>query len=63
MTPLHKKGKKGLKENYKPVIILPIFSKAFERSTFAQMSFLINFCQNNNVASGRAIVYNNVFWL
>ena len=39
VTPLHKKGKKDLKENYRPVIILPIFSKAFERSTFAQMSF------------------------
>ena len=38
MTPLHKKGKKDLKENYRPVSILPVFSKVFERSMFAQMS-------------------------
>ena len=25
--------------------------------------FLIAFCQNNNVASGKVIVHNNVFWL
>ena len=38
VTPLHKKGKKDLKENYRPVSILPIFSKVFDRSMFAQMS-------------------------
>ena len=43
VTPLHKKGKKNLKENCKPVSILPIFSKVFERSMIAQMS---NFCDN-----------------
>ena len=44
VTPLHKKGKKDLKENYRPVSILPIFSKVFERSMFAQMSsFFDNF--------------------
>ena len=44
VTPLHKKSKKDLKENYRPVSILPIFSKVFERSMFAQMScFFYNF--------------------
>ena len=44
VTPLHKKGKKNLKGNYRPVSILPIFSKVFERSTCAQMSsFFDNF--------------------
>ena len=44
VTPLHKKGKKYLKENYKPVSILPVFSTVFERSMFAQMSsFFYNF--------------------
>ena len=44
LTTLHKKGKKDLKENYKAVSILPIFSKVFERSMFAQMSsFFDNF--------------------
>ena len=45
VSPLHKKGKKDLKENYRPVSILPVFSKVFERSMFAQMSifFFDNF--------------------
>ena len=44
VTPLHKKGKKDLQENYRPVSILPVFSKVFERSMFAQMSsFFDNF--------------------
>ena len=44
VTPLHKKGKKDLKENYRLVSILPVFSKVFERSMFAQMSsFFDNF--------------------
>ena len=44
VTPLHKKGKKDLKENYRPVSFLPVFSKVFERSMFAQMSsFFDNF--------------------
>ena len=38
VTSLHKKSKKNLKENYRLVSILPIFSKVFERSMFAQMS-------------------------
>ena len=42
VTPLHKEGKKDLKENYRPVSILPVFSKVFERSMFAQMSSLFN---------------------
>ena len=37
VTPLHKKGKKDVKENYRPVSILPVFSKVFERGMFAQM--------------------------
>ena len=39
VTPLHKKCNKSLKENYKPVSILPTLSKVFERrSMFEQMS-------------------------
>ena len=38
VTPLHKKCKKSLKENYRPVRILPVLSKVFERSMFNQMS-------------------------
>ena len=44
LTPLHKKDTKDSKENYKRVCILPVFSKVFERSMFAQMSsFFDNF--------------------
>ena len=64
VIPLDKKGKKDLKENYRPISNLPIFSRVSEISMFAQMSsFLITFSQNNNVTSGKAIVHYNVFWL
>ena len=43
VTPLNKKDKKDLKENYRPVSILPMFSKVFESRMFAQMfSFFYN---------------------
>ena len=38
VTPLHKKCNKSLKESYRPVSMLPILSKVFERSMFKQMS-------------------------
>ena len=37
ITPLHKKGRKDNKENYRPVGILPTLSKIFERILFEQM--------------------------
>ena len=38
VTTLNKKCNKSLKENYRPVSILPILSKVFERSMFKQIS-------------------------
>ena len=38
VTPLHKKGRKDAKQNYRPVSILPTLSKIYERSMFKQMS-------------------------
>ena len=38
VTPIHKKGKKDKKENYRPISILPVLSKIFERIMFIQMS-------------------------
>ena len=38
ITPLHKKRRKGNKENYRPVSILPALSKILERIPFEQMS-------------------------
>ena len=62
VTPLHKKCNKSLKENYRPVSILPILSKVFERSIFKQMSsfFMIHF-QNISMASEKDLTLSNVF--
>ena len=46
VTPLHKKGREDMKENFMPVSILPTLSKLFEKCMFAQMS---NF-------------FDNIFW-
>ena len=44
ITPLHEKGRKDNKENYRPVSILPTLSKIFERILFEQISgFFDNF--------------------
>ena len=37
-SPIHKKGKKDMKENYGPVSILPVLSKIYTKSLFIQMS-------------------------
>ena len=42
VTPLHKKGKKDLKGNHRPVSILPIVWKLFQRSMFAQISSFLD---------------------
>ena len=36
VTPLHKKGRKDMKENFRPVSILPTLSKIFEKCLFAK---------------------------
>ena len=38
ITPLHKKGRKDNKDNYRPVSILPTLSKILERILFEQIS-------------------------
>ena len=38
VTPLHKKGKKDKKDDYRPASILPSLFKCFEKSMFSQMS-------------------------
>ena len=38
VTPVHKKGRKDMKENFRPISILPILSKNFEKCMFSQMS-------------------------
>ena len=52
VIPLRKKGRKDLKENYRPVNLLPTLSKVFERIMFAQISaFFDNFSKNTNAES------------
>ena len=38
ITPIYKKEKKDLKDNYRPISILPVVSKLYERSMFKQIS-------------------------
>ena len=38
ITPVHKKGETTDKENYRPVSVLPLFSKIFEKAIYDQLS-------------------------
>jgi len=38
ITPVHKKDETTNKENYRPVSVLPLISKIFERVTYDQLS-------------------------
>ena len=47
VTPVHQKGRKDMKENFRPVSLLPTLSKIYEKCMFAQMStFFDNVCSN-----------------
>ena len=62
VTPLHKKDRKDLKENYIPVSILPTLSIFFERLMFVQISASFDsFSQNTNADFGKVIAFNTVF--
>ena len=59
---LHKKGKKTLKENYRPVSILPILSKIYEKFMFTQMTnFFEKFLPDINMVFEKVLAHNNVF--
>ena len=62
VTPLHKKGKKDKKDNYRPVNILPTLSKCFEKCMSSQMfAYLMKYFRNINMVSERGTVLNNAF--
>ena len=46
MIPLYKKGDKNFEGNYRPVSILPVISKIFERTAFNQID---NYLSKNNL--------------
>ena len=60
ITPLHEKGRKDNKENYRPLSILPTLSKILERILFEQIS--VSFDRFLSDQQGRKdIVRNNAF--
>ena len=42
ITPVHKKGSRFEKNNYRPVSILPVLSKVFEKCLYKQISSYVN---------------------
>lgn len=49
ITPTHKKGKKDVKDNYRPLSILLVSSKIFEKSFFMQTSDYLKTFSTNKV--------------
>ena len=59
ITPVFKKGARTSKNNYRPVSILPVFSKIFERLLLDNFqSSLMMYYLNFNVVLERAMVLN-----
>ena len=62
VIPLHKKGKKDKKDNYRPVSILPTLSKCFENTClFRCLLISMKYFRKINMVSKSCTVLNNVF--
>ena len=48
ITPIYKKGKKDLKDNNRPVSILPVLSNLYERSMFKEISEFCGYIFSEN---------------
>ena len=56
IVPVHKKGNKDLINNYRPVSLLPIFSKIYEKCIYDP---LYNYFEGNDLFSkSQAVVHN-----
>ena len=63
ITPVFKKGARTSKNNYRPVSILPVFSKIFERLLLDNFqSSLIMYYLNFNVVLERVMVLNIAYY-
>ena len=59
ITPVYKKGEKFLKNNYRPVSILPSVSKIYERCIYDQINDYFNhFFQNFSADFGKNLLCN-----
>ena len=52
VTPTHKKDSKQIVNNYRPISLLPVFSKIFERILFSKMH---NYFTSNNLITKKSI--------
>ena len=60
IMPIYKKGKRDLKDNYKPVSILPVFQSYKKEACLSKYSsFLKLFSQKTNVDLEKATAHNN----
>ena len=59
ITSIYKEGKKDLKANYRPVNILPVLSKLYEKSMLKHISeFFENIFSKTNVDLGKTATHN-----
>ena len=59
ITPVFKKGYRGFKEYYRPVSILPVISKTFEKLLCKQITFSwTHYYENTNVGLEKVTVCN-----
>ena len=61
ITPVHKKGAKSSKDNYRPVSISSNISKIYERLLFKQIEYFEPSYQNFNVVLEKGIVLKTVY--
>ena len=54
VTPIHKEKETTIKKNYRPVSLLPILSKLYERKMYSCLPIILDI--------GKGMAHNNVYW-